>query len=143
MKPRSFVLLLTLILAAFPLRAQWSGSADLAASLHSRYGMTYEMKLKRFRYRMSNAVTRRIREIDQTWTNEEIEGRLYKVFHWVNAADSWSFGTAHRVGYEGKSFKAGVGVEYNQSRRTARTDGARKDASDRRLIRPVTGPFSG
>lgn len=55
------------------------------------------------------------------------------MFHWVNAADSWSFGTAHRVGYEGKSFKAGVGVEYNQSRRTARTDGARKDASDWRL----------
>ena len=109
------------------------GNADLAASLHSRYGMTYELKLKRFRYKMRNAVTRRIDEIDQTWTNEEIEGRLYKVFHWVNAADSWSFGTAHRVGYEGKSLKAGLGVEYNQSRRTAQTDGTRKDASDWRL----------
>ena len=109
------------------------GNADLAASLHSRYGMTYDLKIKRFRYRMSNAVTRRINEIDQTWTNEEIEGRLYKVFHWVNAADSWSFGTAHRFGYEGKSFKAGVGVEYNQSRRTAKTDGTQKDASDWRL----------
>lgn len=109
------------------------GNADLAASLHSRYGMTYDLKLKGFRYRMTNTITRRINEIDQTWTNEEIEGRLYKVFHWVNAADSWSFGTAHRFGYEGKSFKAGVGVEYNQSRRTAKTDGTQKDASDWRL----------
>ena len=38
MKPRSFVLLLTLILAAFPLRAQWSGSADLATGLGGMTG---------------------------------------------------------------------------------------------------------
>ena len=109
------------------------GNADLAAALWSRYGITYELAYKRVRYRMSNAVTRRINEIDQTWTNEEIEERLYKVFHWVNAADSWSFGTAHRLGWEGKWLKAGVGVEYNQSRRTAKEGGAVKDASDWRL----------
>ena len=109
------------------------GNADLVAALRSRYGMTYELAYKCFRYRMSNAVTRRINEIDQTWTNEEIEGRLYKVFHWINAADSWSFGTAHRLGWEGKWLKAGVGVEYNQSRRTAKEGGAVKDASDWRL----------
>ena len=113
------------------------GNADLVSALHSRYGMTYELTWKRFRYRMSNAVTRMINEIDQTWTNEEIEGRLYKVFHWINAADSWSFGTAHRFGWEGKKLKAGIGVEYNQSRRTAKTDGTVKDASDWRLTADV------
>ena len=114
------------------------GNADLVSALHSRYGMTYELQYKRFRYRMTNAITRRINEIDQTWTNEEIEGRLYKVFHWINAADSWSFGTAHRFGWEGKWLKVGVGVEYNQSRRTAKTDGTVKDASDWRLTADAT-----
>ena len=109
------------------------GNADLASSMFSRYGMTYDLAYKHFRYRMTNAVTRRINEIDQTWSNEEIEGRLYKVFHWINAADSWSFGTAHRIGWEAKRIKTGVGAEYNQSRRTAKKDGTVKDASDWRL----------
>ena len=109
------------------------GNVDLVSSLHSRYGLTYELAHKRFRYRMAVAVTRQINEIDQTWTNEEIEGRLYKVFHWINAADSWSFGTTHRLGWEGKWLKAGVGVEYNQSRRTAKTSQTIKNASDWRL----------
>ena len=111
----------------------YRGNVDLAAALYSRYGMTYELSVKRFRYRMTNGITRKINEIDQTWDNEEIEGRLYKVFHWVNASDSWSFGTSHRFGWEGKVIKGGVGVEYNQSRRTATTDGTVKDASDWRV----------
>ena len=111
----------------------YRGNSELVSTLHSRYSFVYELLYKRFRYRMSNAVTRKINEMDQTWSNEEIEGRLYKVFLWVNSADSWSFGTAHRIGWEGKWGKGGVGVEYNQSRRTAKADGAVKDASDWRL----------
>lgn len=109
------------------------GNAELESTVHSRYGLVYELKYKHFRYRMNNTVTRTINEMEQTWTNEEIEGRLYKVFYWVNSADSWAFGTAHRFGWEGKWLKAGIGVEYNQSRRTAKSNGAVKDASDWRL----------
>ena len=111
----------------------YRGNKDLVSTLHSRYGITYELQYKRFRYRTSNTITRKINEIDQTWSNEEIEGRLYKVFHWINSSDSWSFGTFHRFGWEGKVLKAGVGVEYNQSRRTAKANGAVRDASDWRL----------
>ena len=108
----------------------YRGNTDLLSTIHSRYGMTYELNYKGFRYSMVNAVTRRINEIDQTWSNEEIEGRLYKVFRWVNSADSWSFGTSHRIAWEGKWLRAGVGINYNQSRRKAKSDGARRDASD-------------
>lgn len=108
----------------------YRGNADLAATLFSRYGLEYELKYKRFRYRTVNTVTRTLNEMDQTWSNEIIEGHLYKVFYWVNSADSWAFGTAHRVGWEGKWIKAGTGVEYKWSRRTAKADGAIKDASN-------------
>ena len=106
------------------------GNADLVASLHSSYGISYTLKYKRLLYRATNSVTRKIDEIDQTWTNEEIEGRLYKVFHWVNSADSWSFGTTHRLDWQGKRVRTGAGVGYNQSRRTSKTDGTVKDSSD-------------
>ena len=106
------------------------GNEDLKSTVHSSYGMTYELQYKRFRYRMTNSITRRIDEIDQTWTNEEIEGRLYKVFHWVNSADSWSFGTTHRFGWAGKWITANAGFGYNQSRRTSTTDGSVRNSSD-------------
>ena len=109
------------------------GNSDLVSSQSSRYGFSYELKYKRFRYLANNTVTRTLNEIDQTWFNEEIEGRLYKVFHWVNADDSWSFGTSHRIGWEGEWLKVGTGAEFNRARRVAKSDGTVKDASDWRL----------
>ena len=113
------------------------GNTDLVTTRHSRYGLTYDLKYRRFHYVTTNAITRRINEIDQTWFNEEIEGRLYKVFRWVNSADSWSFGTSHRFGWERKMLKAGLGVDYNQSRRTAKKGGAVKNSSDWRLTSDI------
>ena len=114
------------------------GNEDLKSTLWSSYGMTYELRHKHFLYRTTNALTRRINEIDQTWTNEEIEGRLYKVFHWVNSADSWSFGTTHRVGWAGKWLTANAGVGYNQSRRTSTADGSVRNSSDWNLSADAT-----
>ena len=105
------------------------GNSDLISSQSSRYGFNYELKHKYFRYTTANDVTRTLNEIDRTWFNEEIEGRLYKVFHWVNADDSWAFGTAHRLGWEGRWLKAGTGVEFKMARRVAKSDGTVKDAS--------------
>ena len=111
----------------------YRGNENLEPTMHSRYSLVYELKYKRFRFATDNYITRRINEIDQTWTNEEIEGRLYKVFHWVNSANSWSFGTSERFGWEGKVLKAGLGVDYNQSRRTAKDGSAVKNSSDWRV----------
>ena len=108
----------------------YRGDEKLLATQRSRYGFVYELRYKSFRYRTSNTVTRKINEIDRPWHKEVIDGREYKVFEWINSADSWSFGTVHRVGLENKWLITGVEVEYNQSRRTAKEDGAVKDASD-------------
>ena len=109
------------------------GNSDLVSSQSSRYGFSYELKVKHFRYTTGNNITRTLNEIDQTWFNEEIEGRLYKVFRWVNADDSWAFGTAHRIVWEGDWLKAGTGVEFNWARRVAKSDGTLKTASDWRF----------
>ena len=109
------------------------GNADLVSSQSSRYGFNYELKVKRFRYLAENTVTRTLNEIDQTWFNEEIEGRLYKVFHWVNSSDSWAFSTSHKVGWEGEWFKAGAGLVYNHTNRTAKSGGTVKKAADWRI----------
>jgi hypothetical protein len=59
------------------------------------------------------------------------------VFSWVNSDDSWSFGTAHRIGWEGSKLKSGVGMELNQTRRIAKKDRTIKNASDWRLTADV------
>ena len=88
------------------------GNVDLISTLHSRYGIVYELKYRRFRYRTDNFITRRINEIDQTWTT-------------------------HRLGWEGSKLKAGVGMELNQTRRIAKKDRTIKNASDWRLTADV------
>ena len=108
----------------------YRGKEDLLATQRSRYGIVYELKYKSFRFRTNNSVSRRINETDRPWHKETIDGREYKVFEWINSADSWSFGTTNRIGWENKWLTAGIEVEYNQSRRTAKEDGAIKNSSD-------------
>lgn len=68
----------------------YRGNEQLLSPMTRRYTLAYEFKAKRFLSNTSFSFTRVDNEIDQTWTNEEIEGRQYKVFRWLNAADSWA-----------------------------------------------------
>ena len=103
------------------------GNSDLLPTLNSSYGFSYELRHKRFRYSVTNAVIRERDELDQTWYREVIDGRPYKMFVWVNSADCWSFGITHRIGWDGEVFKAGIGADYKQTRRTSKADGAVMD----------------
>ena len=103
------------------------GNGGLLPTLNSSYGFSYELRHRRFRYSMTNAVIRELNEIDQTWSREVIDGRPYQVFVWVNSADSWSFGTTHRIGWDGEVLKAGIGADYRLTRRTAKSGGASMD----------------
>ena len=108
----------------------YRGNEELLSSLRSRYGLNYELKWKQFRYRTKNTLTRQINETEKTWSKEEIDGRTYKVFQWLNAADKWQVGTVHRVGWVHPWVEAGLEVEYNHTRRIAKDDGAVKNSSD-------------
>lgn len=111
----------------------YRGNEQLLSPQTWHYGLEYELKLNRFVSNSSLSYTFVDDEIDQTWTNEEIGGREYKVFHWLNSADSRSFGFSQKLGWTGDIVKANVEVTYNQSHRTAKSDGAIKNSFDWRL----------
>ena len=83
-------------------------------------------------------MTRKVDEIDQTWSNEEIEGRLYKVFTWLNAADSWTFGASERLDWDGQVLTARLSLGYNQTLRTVRKTRATKKTYDWNLSSGAT-----
>ncbi len=106
----------------------YRGNEQLLSPQTYRYALEYEFKHKRFSSQTSVSYTHVDNEIDQTWTNEEIGGREYKVFKWLNSADSRTVGLAEKLGWHGEIITADIGVSYNQSRRIAKSDGAIKDS---------------
>lgn len=106
----------------------YRGNEWLLSPQTRRYGLEYEFKKNRFVTQTAISYTRVKDEIEQTWTNEEIGGREYKVFKWLNMADSRTVGISEKLGWHGEIIAANLGVSYNQSRRKAKTDGAIKDS---------------
>lgn len=108
----------------------YRGNDKLRSTVTRLYSLEYEFKPGPFSSNTTLSVTRRKNETEQTWKNEEIEGRLYKVFTWINAADGWTLGATERLGWSGKVVSAHLGVGYNRTRRTARETGAVKETFD-------------
>ena len=106
----------------------YRGNEQLLSPQTRRYALEYEFKQNRFVTQTAVSYTRVVNEIDQTWSNEEIGGRQYKVFKWLNAADSRTVGVSEKLGWHGGIVTANLGVSYNQSRRKAKSDGAIKDS---------------
>ncbi len=108
----------------------YRGNEELLSTCTRKYGLGYDFKTGRFLARTNVSMTRKVNEIDQTWTNEEIEGRMYRVFTWINAADSWTFGASQRLDWEGQILSANLVLGYNQTLRTVRETGAAKKTFD-------------
>ena len=106
----------------------YRGNEQLLSPQARRYALEYEFKMNRFVTQTAVSYTRVINEIDQTWTNEEIGGREYKVFKWINSADSRTVGISEKLGWHGEIITANAGISYNQSRRKAKSDGTIKDS---------------
>ena len=106
----------------------YRGNERLLSPQTRRYALEYEFKKNRFVTQTAVSYTRVLDEIEQTWTNEEIGGREYKVFRWLNMADSRTVGISEKLGWHGEIITANLGVSYNQSRRKAKVDGATKDS---------------
>ena len=106
----------------------YRGNEQLLSPQTRRYALEYEFKSVHFLTQTAVSYTRVLDEIDQTWTNEEIGGREYKVFKWLNSADSRTVGFSEKLGWRGDIIMANATVSYNQSRRIAKSDGAIKDS---------------
>ena len=116
----------------------YRGNESLLSPKTRTYGLEYEFKYKRFISQSTVSYKRVVDEIDQTWTNEEIDGRQYKVFHWLNSSNSRSVGLTQKLGWRGKVIVANAGITYNQSRRTAKDSDKVKNSFDWKLNGDVT-----
>ena len=111
----------------------YRGSESLRSTKSRLYRTQYTFRYKRFLASASASFTFRRDEIEQTWFNEVIDNRTYKVFSWLNGADSHIFGGALRLGWLGKVMTANLSVESNHTTRTLRETGEVKQSDDWRL----------
>ena len=116
----------------------YRGNERLLSPQTRRYALEYEFKTNHFVTQTAVSYTRVVDEIDQTWTNEEIGGREFKVFKWLNSADSRTIGFSEKLGWHGEIITANAGVSYNQSRRKAKSDGAIKDSYNWKLVGDIS-----
>ena len=120
----------------------YRGSESLRSTKSRLYRTQYTFRYKRFLASASASFTFRRDEIEQTWFNEVIDNRTYKVFSWLNGADSHIFGGALRLGWLGKVMTANLSVESNHTTRTLRETGEVKQSDDWRLTADAAAHFS-
>jgi len=117
----------------------YRGSESLRSTRTRTNKLSYDFTYKRFVASSAFAYLRRLDEIEQTWFKEEIDHRNYKVFTWLNGADSRTFNVSPKVGWRGKMITANLGVEYNYTVRTWRDSDKVKKTNDWRLTADITG----
>jgi len=116
----------------------YRGSETLRSTRTRRYKLSYEFNYKRFVASTSLAYSWRNDEIEQTWFKEEIDNRSYKVFTWLNGADSRIQSVSQRVGWRGKVLSANLGVDYNYTVRTWRDSDRIKKSTDWRAMADIS-----
>ena len=117
----------------------YRGSESLRSTRTRTNKLSYDFTYKRFVASSAFSYLRRLDEIEQTWFKEEIDNRSYKVFTWLNGADSRTFNVSPKVGWRGKMITANLGVEYNYTVRTWRDSDKVKKSNDWRLTADITG----
>ena len=116
----------------------YRGNEQLVSPQTMLYTLEYEFKRERFLSKTALTFKEVLNEIDQTWSNEEIDGRQYKIFRWINSADSRTAGITQKLGWRGKVITANAAVTYNQSRRTAKTSDIIKNSFNWKLTGDIT-----
>ena len=116
----------------------YRGNEQLLSPQTTQYTLEYAFKKKRFSSKTSISYKSVINEIDQTWSNEEIDGRIYKIFRWLNSSDSHTAGIVQNLGWEGKVISSHAEFTYNQSLRTAINGNKQKKSFDWKLKADIT-----
>ena len=115
----------------------YRGSESLRSTRTQQYKMTYDFHYKRFVAATSLAYSWRLDEIEQTWFKEEIDNRDYKVFTWLNGADSRIQNVSQKLGWRGKMITANLGLECNYTLRTWHDSDRIKESTDWRLTADI------
>ena len=108
----------------------YRGSESLRSTRTDEYKLSYDLNYKRFIATSAFAYSWRFDEIEQTWFKEEIDNRNYKVFTWLNGADSRIQNISQKFGWRGKTITANLSLEYNYTVRTWRDMDKVKKSTD-------------
>jgi len=93
----------------------YRGNPQLKSNVVRAYGLNYAFHHKRFLVSTSLSFTRSRNEIVQTWFWDEIDGRQYQVFTWVNGSESRVLGFEQKLGWNGKVISAGLSAAYKHA----------------------------
>ena len=93
----------------------YRGNPDLKSTYSSSFDLKYRFSYKRFELEGSVKYGSINDQIVQTWYREEIDGRSYRVFTWVNGSYTKSVGTTEHLGWKGKVLTGGLDFSYNHS----------------------------
>ena len=93
----------------------YRGNPDLKSNEVRSYGLNYTFRHKRFLVSSAVSFTRSRNEIVQTWFWDEIDGRQYQIFTWVNGSESRILGFEQKIGWNGKVISAGLSATYNHA----------------------------
>lgn len=90
----------------------YRGNPSLKPNYTRKYYLKYKFDGKHFKYNFDVSYVRSGDKIVQTWFNEQIDGRDYRIITWVNGLDSRRVGGSQRIGYKGKVMSAGLYAAY-------------------------------
>lgn len=91
------------------------GNPDLQPVRIHALDFAYTFRLGRFSTISQSNFTYRKREVEQTYVEEIIDGRKYKVFSWLNTAYGESFTQSLSVGWNGKVLTGLLKTSYRQA----------------------------
>ena len=106
------------------------GNIDLLPTRTATFGTGYIFGKGGFGATVSASIGRKNDEIDRTYVKETIQGEEYKIFTWVNSADSWIGTTSAKLSWNSRRLTTGASVDYRQTMRRSRTTGEEKRSFD-------------
>ena len=111
----------------------WRGNTELKSNTSSTFSTDYKFTWKRFSAGASLFYTRKLNEVDQTFHKEEIDGREYKVFTWMNSSNSHVGGLNPWLSWSGKWVDAKLNVKYTHTYRIAELEKKQQHTDEWRI----------
>ena len=93
----------------------YRGNPYLKSTVSQKYGLSYTFWHNSFYATCSLSYSHSRNEIVQTWFSEQIDGRQYQIFTWLNGSDSKQMGVEHIVGWNAKGLTAKISSGHNHS----------------------------
>jgi len=91
----------------------YMGNPDLKNSVTTSARLSYDFSYKKFSTQLTVGDVFKPRKIEQTYSNEVIDGKEYRVYTWINGGKSNEVNTSLSLGWNGRILAASLSGRYN------------------------------